>query len=1024
MMEKIQRALIRNRAIVVFFMVIIAVLGLFCYYIIPKQENPSTSVAAAVITTVYPGAGPEEVESFVTEKLEEKLKTLDRIKYYSSMSMDSASVITVMYEDDVYIGEVETQLRQAVSDLQSELPGTCQESAVRTDLIANNAFLISLSSDVYSAAELESFAATVQARLEQVAGVSSVSIAGEKEKQVVVQADIGQMRLYGISIENILQLMQAQNLSIPAGSIHYESGAINVASPGLFENLADIENTVIGGGSDSLSFVKLKDVAAVSIEDVNDGYYTQDGRDAVLLVGKLNEGENAVNIGTALRRELNAIKADMPEDLIFHEVMYAPQDIADNINGFILNLVESILLIVLVVMLGVRVRNALVISVALPMSILITFIVMQVLNIEFQFISIAALIVSLGILVDNAVVISEAIQQNLNEGQEKMSAILEAVRVTAVPVLTSTLTTVVTFSVIYFVPGVVGNVAGTIPTVVIAALAASYGVAMFLIPVLAYFFFTLESSARAGRTGLVRRFFERLLALGMGHPKATLAVAFSTLGAAVLLALQLGIQFFPGSAKPVLYINVSGESMSLEATSRVCGEVGMILREDKLVDHYTSSVGGGLPSFFLTVPGMAEADNAAQFMLQMNEEELKAAGGTDAAARQLQAKLDEVIAGATVEVKCLEYSLPTDAKIVLSVTGEDTNRINQTAEQIAETLRQIPGTDNVRTTTVVPQYQYKVQLDSERLSGYGLLKYDVIKQLNTSLMGAVASQYTAGGRDMDILVRANVTSLEDLQNLPIVGSVSTTKVLLGQVADIGLEPSTPLIRHYNGQKYVNVLSGVLPGYSAAKLESRLQQEYLPNIDLEGMGLVEQGETGNMLDLIKSLGIAAVFAVLVIYIILLLQFKSFTKPLNVLTSIPLSLIGCWLGLWIFKMDIQAMALLGLVSLFGIVVNNGILLIEVIDAERGKGAQVREACRQAVRQRFRPIMLSSTTTCIGLVPLVLTGDPMTAPMASVLLFGLLVSTVLTLVVVPTIYMLQAERRLRKLVRRTLPQSPGNL
>lgn len=1010
MMEKLERLLIRNRKIVVFFMVLIAALGMFCYYIIPKQENPSTTIAAAVITTVYPGAGPEEVENFVTKKLENRIKALDRVKDYTSMSMDSASVITVMYEDDVLIDEVEPQLRQAVDDVQGELPPTCMESMVRTDLITNNAFLISLSSDVYSASELESFAQTIKGELEHVDGVTSVEVAGAKKKQVVVEADIEKLQLYGVSIENILQLMQAQNLSIPSGSINYESGTINVESPALFESLEDIENTVVGGATDSLSFVKLKDLANVYIEDVNQGYFTQDGRDAVLLVGKLEKGENAVNIGHQLRKELDRVKGEMPQDLIFHEVMYAPQDIENNINDFILNLAESIALIVLVVMLGVRMRNALVISVALPMSILITFIVMQVLGIEFQFISIAALIVSLGILVDNAIVISEAIQQNLNEGKEKVAAIVEAVKTTAVPVLTSTLTTIVTFSVIYFVPGVVGQVAGTIPTVVIATLIASYGVAMLLIPVLAYMFFKPESEKKAKRKGKVRGCkvrgcFEKLLSVGMHHPKTTLAAAFSTLGIAVVLALQLGIQFFPGSAKPVLYINVTGESLSLPATSRICDEIGEILDEDPLVDHYTSSVGGGLPSFFLTVPSMAEASNAAQFMLQLNEDELQKYDGNDDAARHLQDKMDEAVAGAAIEVKCLEYSMPAEAKIVLTVAGDDMEKITHTAEKMAEYLRSIPGTENVRTNAVAPQYQYKVGLDSEKLSGYGLLKFDVVKQLNTSLMGASASRYTVGGRDMDIVVRAKVSNLDDLAQLPIVGTVSGTHVKLGQVADIGLKPSQPLINRYNGQRYVNVLSGVLPGYSAAKLEAKLYSEFLNEKDLDGVKIVERGETSNMIGLVKNLGIAAIFAILGIYVILLLQFRSFTKPLNVLTSIPLSLIGCCLGLWLFRMDIQVMALLGLVSLFGIVVNNGILLIEVIDQQRAQGVDIETACQEAVRQRFRPIMLSSITTCIGLVPLVLAGDPMAAPMASVLLFGLLLSTVLTLVVVPTIYMLQS-------------------
>ena len=842
-------------------------------------------------------------------------------------------------------------------------------------------------------------------------GVSSVEIAGEKKKQVVVEADIDQLQLYGTSIENLLQLMQAQNLSIPSGSINYESGAINVESPALFESLSDIENTVVGGATDSLSFVKLKDLADVYIEDVNQSYFTQDGRDAVLLVGKLENGKNAVNIGHNLRRELDQIKGEMPEDLIFHEVMYAPQDIENNINDFILNLLESIALIVLVVMLGVQIRNALVISVALPMSILITFIVMQVMGIEFQFISIAALIVSLGILVDNAIVVSEAIQQNLNAGQEKTPAIVDAVKSTAVPVLTSTLTTIVTFSVIYFVPGVVGQVAGTIPTVVISTLIASYAVSMCLIPVLAYLFFKPESERKVKNSGKFRGVFEKLLGVGIRHPKTTLAAAFSTLGIAVVLALQLGIKFFPGSAKPVLYINVTGESISMPATTNICNEIGTILDEDPLVDHYTSAVGSGLPSFFLTVPSRPDAANTAQFMLQLDREELKKYDNNDAAARHLQELMDENIAGATVEVKTLEYSMPTEAKIVLTVAGDDTEKISQTAEQMAEYLHSIPGTENVRTNAVAPQYQYKVDIDSERLSGYGLLKFDVVKQINTSLMGAAASRYTVGGRDMDIIVRANIDNLEDLEKLPIVGTVSGTRVKLGQVADIGLKPSQPLINRYNGQRYVNVLAGVLPGYSATKLEAQLYNDYMQDMDLEGIKIVEQGETSNMLTLVKSLGIAAVFAVLAIYVILLLQFRSFSKPLNVLTSIPLSLIGCCLGLWIFHMDIQVMALLGLVSLFGIVVNNGILLIEVIDAQRAEGATVEEACREAMRQRFRPIMLSSTTTCIGLVPLVLAKDPMAAPMASVLLFGLLLSTVLTLVVVPVIYILQFRHSQKK-------------
>lgn len=1018
-MDKLTKALLKNRAIVVFFLFIIVVIGAFNYYVIPKQENPDATIAVAVISTIYPGAAPEDVEKFVTNKLENEIDTLDRVDYYTSMSMESASVIIVYYENDVLMEDVIDDLRQTVSDVQGSLPDTCMESEIKTDLISNNQFIISLSSDVYSAEELVAYGQTIKSRLQDVDDVTSVTVYGEKEKQVVVEADIQQMRAYGVSIENILSLMQAQNLTIPAGSIEYDSGTVTVSSSGLFESLKDIENTVIGGGEDGLAFVKLKDVANVYIENASDKYYLQDGRDSVLLVGKFTEGKNAVNIGKNVRKEIDELKSELPDDLIFHEVMYAPEAIEENINSFIVNLIESVLLIMLVVMVGVRMRNALVISTALPISILVTFCVMNLMGIEFQFISIAALIVSLGILVDNAVVVSEEIQHNLNIGMERETAISSAVKTTWLPVLTSTLTTIVTFSIIYFVPGVVGSVAGTIPTVVIAALTASYVMAMCGIPVLAYYFFKPESKERAERQSFFRKAFNRLLDFGLTNPVKTIVGSFATLAVAAFLVAQLGLQFFPYAPKPVIYINVSGETLNMRETGEIMEQIGALLDEDEKVDNYTASVGGGLPSFFLTVASLSDADNVGQVMIQLNEEKLEEAGSTEAVARQIQQVMDENIAGATVQVKCLEYSMPTEAKITYTLYGDDINQLNALAEEMCYALNEIEGTNNVRDSAVIPQYQYKVNLDSELLSSYGLLKYDVIKQLNTSLMGATASTYTASGSEMDIIVRANINSLEELEQMPVSSSMTDTKVLLGQIADITLDPQVPLVKHYDGKRYVNVLSDVLPGYVSGKIESEFMDDYVSQMDTEGISIVEQGEMKNMMDLLTSLLVSVPIAVLAIYIILLLQFKDFAKPLNILTSIPLSLIGCCFGLWILQMDLQVMAILGVVSLFGIVVNNGILLIEVIDAQRREGVALKDACHEAVNLRFRPIMISSITTCIGLVPLILADDPMTSPMAVTLLFGLLFSTTLTMVVVPTLYYLRENGREKKARRQRVQQ-----
>ncbi len=1007
-MDKITKSLLKNRYIVVFFLAVIIVIGFASYYLIPKQENPDTSIAVALVTTIYPGASPQEVEKSVTNKLEEKIHTLEHVDYTTSMSMESASAIIVYYDTSVTIDDVDTALRECITDQQGSLPDMCQPSTINTNLVSKNQFIISLSSDEYSTEELISYGEAIKDELQSVDNVSSVTIEGQSKQQVVVEADIQKLQSYQISIETILGLMQAQNLSIPAGNISYDSGSVTVSSEGIFTSLSDIENTIIGGASDSLSFVKLKDVASVYVENVSDKYYQQDGRNCILLVGKFKDNVNAVNVGKDVRNEINKLKTTLPEDLIFHEVMYAPESINANINGFILNLLESILLIMIVVLIGVGIRNALVISTALPISILATFTTMYLLHIEFQFISIAALIVSLGILVDNAVVISEAIQQGLNAGKEREQAIIDGVKETWLPVLTSTLTTIVTFSIVYFLPGAIGQVASTIPTVVIASLIASYFMAMCGIPILAYFFFKPEPVKEQKKENLVFTFFNKLLNIGIRYPRRTLLVSFATLGVAALLVTQLGMQFFPYANKPIIYIDVENETLNLDSTTKVVNQVEDILAKDKLVNHYTSSIGGGLPSFFLSVPALNDADNAARIMVELNEDYLKKIGNTENASKKLQKKINQSIAGATITVKCLEYSMPADDKIVYTVSGDDVNEINAFAAQMVEELSQIEGTSNVRDTAVIAQYEYKVNLDSERLSSFGLLKYDVIKQLNTSLMGATASTYTGTDTEMDIVVRTDIDNLDELKNLPISGSQSNTHVLLGQIADITLEPTIPLINHYNGKRYVKVLSGVQSGYVSGAIESEFEKKYLSKADTTGLTIVEQGEMSNMLALIINLIKAAAVGILVIYIILLLQFKNFVKPLNVLTSIPLSLIGCCFGLWILNTNIQAMALLGVVSLFGIVVNNGILLIEVIDARIAEGLSIEAACRCAIEARFRPIMISSITTCIGLVPLIISQDPMSAPMAVTLLFGLLFSTILTMVVVPTIYYLSQYKK----------------
>ncbi len=998
--DKLIRGLIKNRLIVLFLAVVVAAIGVFSYYIIPKQENPSTSVAAAILTTVYPGASPSEIESNVTNILEDEVSAIPEVDYYTSVSMNNVSVIVVMFKQDKTIDDVETNLRQTVEDAASLLPEGAHATEINARVSDENQFLISLSSENYTSLQLEQYANEVKDIITAVDGIETVVIDGIKPTQMVIETDTEKMKNNGIAIETIVGIIEAYNTVIPSGSIEDETGTINVITPTVFEDIEDIENTIIGVNQSTGAPLLLKDVALVYAERVDEYHYMQDGDEAVMISGTIYSDQNAVIVGQDLRKALDDAKEKLPSDLIFHEIMYAPQDIDDSVNEFIMNFLQSILLIVIVVMIGVHLRNGIIVSIAIPLSILMTFIVMNFLSVEFHFISIAALIVSLGILVDNAIVVSEAIQHNLNKNKEKVTAIIDGVKETAIPVLASTLTTIVTFSIIYFVPGVVGKVAGEIPTVVIISLLASYLVAMLVTPVLAFYFFKPEKTKIKVRKNYIRMGFERLLKLGIRHKITTVFISFLTLGIAALLALQLGIKFFPVSDKPVIYLNFETDNVSLDSSSEISEEINEILNEEDYIKNYAYAIGKGLPNFFLTVPTITQAPNVGQYMIEIEEEKIPELGGTENIARELQDKFNNEVEDAKISVKCLEYSMPSEAKINFLVSGNDMEELVKIADEMVAELQKIEGTSYVRNTAVSELPQLNVVIDEEKATSYGIQKFDITRQINTALMNINSGFYTHENENVDLVIRSDIMSEEDLMELLIVNNTGGVSVPLKQVASIETTYSVPMIEHYNGQKYISVLSDVLPGHSSVSIQSEIYDNFISKIDSD-VTVIEQGEVSKMSDLVVSLAYSASAAVLLIYVILLLQFKNFKRPFIILISIPLSFIGCGFGLWLFNMDIQATALLGLVSLFGIVVNNSILLIEEIKRETDNGIEVEEACINAVSIRFRPIMLSSITTCIGLVPLILSGDPMTSPMASVLLFGLLFSTLLTIVVIPTIY-----------------------
>lgn len=449
----------------------------------------------------------------------------------------------------------------------------------------------------------------------------------------------------------------------------------------------------------------------------------------------------------------------------------------------------------------------------------------------------------------------------------------------------------------------------------------------------------------------------------------------------------------------MFHIDIQSQRFDLAQTQAIHDTVIEIVAEYEEVVHVTSAVGSGLPKFFITAPALGRSNANAQILLNVDLRNSRFNSNEDFG-RELQNRINATIVGADVQVRFLEYALPVEARIAVALRGEDLDALVDASMVVQQSLRDINGTTNIRDTNVAYEPQFVVNIDPDYLATSGLLKFDVVKTINTALMGASLTQLSLGNIQLPITVRADVQSLEDLLSLTIRSTATGAIMQLRQVADINIDFANPSIFRQNGLRTITVLADVLPGFDATSIELALRSQLDVNPQLNDIEVVYRGELSNITDLISNLGVSSLAVIAIIYLILVFQFNNLRQPLIILASIPLSLSGVFLGLVLFRVDIQAMALLGAVSLIGIVVNNGILLVEVINSGTKDGLTIQEAIFKALLERYRPITLTTLTTIIGLIPLILSADPLTSPMALVLFFGLAMSTLLTMVVIPTL------------------------
>jgi multidrug efflux pump subunit AcrB len=1001
-MKKIISFLLKEKYVAVAAFVLTILFGIFSFYRMPRQENPDITNPSALITTVYPGASAHDVEELVTKKIEEEASKIDGIEKIDSISNDNFSAVIVTISYSVDKEKQWSDLKEYIDNVKGELPSGCYEPDIDTESMVETAgMLLSVSGENLSSSQLDYYVKQLKQNLLSIDEINKITIAGNAQKKVFVETNAMKLNNYSISIEEIYNLLQAQNLRIPAGAIETPGGKINVNVPESFESLEDIENIIIAASGKGI--VMLKDVAHVYFgEDDDAKKIYSDGKIAVVLAAYFKTGNNVVLVGDEIDNAILKTKNSASVNLNIDKITFQPEDVKLALDAFILNLFEGIIFVIVIVLIGMGIRNALIVSVSLPLTIFASFCFMYIFKIDLQQISIAGLIMAVGMVVDNSIVVTDAVQMRLNEGLSNNQAALEGVMESAVPVFTSTLTTVAALATLFVLPGEAGEFIKTMPVVIITALLFSYVVSIFVVPVFAAMFFRTNTKLD-NYDSKTRLIFSNLLSAAFNRKKVTAVLVFGIFFLSVAAAvLVLPLEIFPYTDKDYLYVDVvNSKKGDIKSTYDLTKNVESLLNDEKAIENISTCVGGYFPKYYLTSAIGSDSADFSQLIVKFNLKNDKTFGkDKQEFMMHIQNKLNDNISGAQVTAKLLAITAPgSDIEILIS--GNERNELVEKANMIKSELMNIEGLYNITSSYAKNRQEYSVDVNNSAAAMMGLTKYDIQRQVNIALSGINASVLRSDDNEYDIVLKSDIASISDLENFKVKSTATGNKIMLKQAADVTLNAAEPSAQRYNKSPVIKVTAEVSKGYSSQKVQNKIEKLIDLNYSDDDATFEFGGEKQTLSKYLKGLGIAAAISLAAIFVILMIQFNSLLQPLIIMISVPLSVIGSIFGLWILNQPFSFTAGLGLLSLIGIVVNNAILLLEYINRARHDGLTIDEACKSSVKRRFRPIMLTTITTVVGLVPLALSSSSFFTPMAVALMTGLMVSTLLTLIVVPMFY-----------------------
>ncbi len=1001
---------IKNKVISWLFIVILAIGGVTSFLELGRLEDPAFTIKDAMIVATYPGATSKEVEEELTYPLEKEIRKLPYIDRITSTSSNGMSQIMVSMKMDYgpdELPQIWDEMRRKINDLQPTLPQGVQSLQIIDDFGDVYGVMLMLTGDDYDYVELKRYADHLRREIELVDGVGKVDIAGDQQEMLFVEISLDRLASLNLDMNVVSGLLNQQNNVVSAGEVMVNGESLVIRPSGTLNTVQALENLIIHG-RDTGNLIRLKDVATITrgIQEKPGNMILFNGKKAINIGISFASGVNVVEVGERLNAELSSLESIKPAGLDMSYFYNQAQEVDDSVKAFVISLAEAVAIVIIVLLFTMGLRSGVIIGVVLLLTVFGTFILMNYNNIKLHRISLGALIIALGMLVDNAIVVVEGILVGLKKGRTKVQAAVDIVKQTQWPLLGATVIAITAFAPIGLSQDATGEFMGSLFWVLCFSLFLSWVTAITLTPFLADLLLKEEEKDKNGEDedpykGWLFVVFGALLKFSLRFRWMTVAAMVALLVGAVIAFGNVKQQFFPPSNTPMFYVDMwMPEGTDIRQTIKQAEKVESYIRQQDDIDFVSVSIGQGLQRFALTYQPEKSYEAYAQFQVRTTDRDNMF---------KLLHKLDDNLAKTfdepTFQFKLMEFGPSPASKIEARITGPDPKVLRELAVQVEDILHTDPGARNIRhdwrerTKELVPVFN---ESKARRL---GISKEDLSSTLQMAFGGSTFGVLRDGTHTLPIMMRlpeAERVDFESLQNVKIWSPSLQTYIPVDQIIDgVELDWSEPLIQRRDRKRTLTVLADhdVLSDDTAASLFARVQPKVMALHIPEGYEITWGGEYESSKDAQEGLFGSLPMGYLLMFIITILLFNSIKKPLVIWFTVPLSIIGVAFGLLTTNMPFSFTAFLGLLSLSGMILKNGIVLLDQINLELESGKDPYLAIVDSAISRVRPVSMAALTTILGMIPLVF--DAFFGSMAITIMAGLGFATVLTLIVVPVMF-----------------------